>query len=302
MRSAECVDFTGCIFLNVLPKFLGFAQKGRKTCSTFAMRAFMVDFESGAKINRQIFEKCGNLYCSNLESQIRWNEVTFITIISLINNKSFHFRQKWKEIGYNKKWSKKSAPPLKYIFTLTLFHLIIFFLLFFFLLQFPLHFIFFLFSPSNFIFFSLKKFKNACADEATLHINHKRTKQRPKKFCFLFFKNIKRNVIWEPVKPTYSADRTTGELWTSMACIILLKYLKDFPTGGFSVRCRVWNRVTSNIFWIVSIYSDLWVKRFVNIFRWILLKSSKIEHIPLLDTFKFWAGEELLVSKRTLNT
>ena len=41
-----------------------------------------------------------------------------------------------------------------------------------------------------------------------------------------------------PVKPTNSADRTTGELHTSLACIILQKYFWYFPTNQNSVSCR----------------------------------------------------------------
>ena len=146
------------------------------------------------------------------------------------------FAENQKRSAAIKKWSKKSAPRVNHIFTFISFYLILFFLpflLFSHQLLPQLHFFLFFHSISS----SLKKLKTLALTK--LHcISTIKAQSKGRKSVSLSPNSIKRNATWEPVKSTHSADRTTGELRTSMACIILQKYFWYFPTDQISVSCR----------------------------------------------------------------
>ena len=130
---------------------------------------------------------------------------------------------------------KKSAPRINHIFTFISFYLIPFFLPFLSSTSSPISFLSLL--SFHFIFSSLKKLKTLAL--AKLHcISTIKAQSKGRKSVSLSPNSIKRNATWEPVKPTNSADRTTRELRTSMACIILQKYFWNFPTEQNSVSCR----------------------------------------------------------------
>ena len=197
---------------------------------------------------------------------------------------------------------KISVSRINNIFTFISIYFILFFLpflLFSHQLLPQLH--FFLFSHS--ISSSLKKLKTLALTK--LHcISTIKVQSKGRKSVSLSPNSIKRNATWEPVKSTHSADRTTRGTSHIYGMHYFAKIFLKFSNRPKQRQLPPVKRSSLTHLWQIDfkIYSDLWVKRFANDFRWILLKSSKIEHIPLLDTFKFWAGEELLVSKKTFNT
>lgn len=136
-----------------------------------------------------------------------------------------------------------------------------------------------------------------------MHINHKSSKQRPKK-CFPFSKQHQKKCNMRTGEINALRGPYNGGTSHIYGMHYFAKIFLKFSNRPKQRQLPPVKRSSLTHLWQIDfkIYSDLWVKRFANDFRWILLKSSKIEHFPLLDTFKCWAGEELLVSKKTFNT
>ena len=88
VRSAEFVEITGDVFSNVFTEISWVCAKRLENLfDLHIFSALMVGFECEPKINRSISKMAVICYFSSLEDLIRWNEVTFITITLLTNNK-----------------------------------------------------------------------------------------------------------------------------------------------------------------------------------------------------------------------
>ena len=88
VRSAEFVEITGDVFSNVFTEISCVCAKRLENLfDLHIFGALMLGFECEPKINRSISKMAVICYFSSPEDLIRWNEVTFITITLLTNNK-----------------------------------------------------------------------------------------------------------------------------------------------------------------------------------------------------------------------